>query len=64
MEIKKDKKTNTFSLVGLTEGKVLRLERLLEIAAKQEIGGMTTDMYICVRNGVNKFIAFGTEETD
>lgn len=62
MKITKDKKTGLFNLEGMTEGKLLCLQRLLHEPFVQQGEGLAADLYLCVERGVNANIAHGTQE--
>lgn len=62
MEIKKNPKNNQYSLVGMSEGKLLALERVLEKEFKSSHNGIVEDLYTAVKKGVRLNIATGTKE--
>ena len=64
MEIIKDEKTNTFTITGITEGKMLRLQNVMEKDMKETKNPLSIDIYTAIRKAVCRYISFGTRETD
>lgn len=62
MQIVKNNKTGLFNLEGMTEGKLLALQRVLSSNVLDSNSGVVQDLKICVDKGVNANIAFGTKE--
>lgn len=61
MQITKNKKTGLYNLEGMTEGKLLCLQRLIrESGGDTGKNGIALDLMICVDKGVVANIPHGT----
>jgi hypothetical protein len=61
MQVVKNKKTGLYALEGMTEGKLLCLQRLLGEAVGPMDTSIAQDIMICVNKGVVANIAHGTQ---
>ncbi len=52
MKVTHNKPTNTYNLEGLTEGKLLFLQRVLHEKFVTDGGGLSQDLYLAVERGI------------